>query len=64
MSTRTPALLIAAATLAVGGLGFAASDVDPAPTASAGEVLCAHAEGPDGNRVGPEVCVPWFLPVP
>ena len=63
MSIRKPALIVAAmAAVALGGV--AASDVDPSPTASAGDFLCAHAVGPDGNRVGPEVCVPWFLPVP
>ena len=63
MTFRKPALLVAAAaTVALGGV--AASDIDQPSTSSAGDFLCTHAEDAAGNRVGPEVCVPWFLPVP
>jgi hypothetical protein len=61
------ALVIAALTIT--GTAVLASLAGPAgaaePTATVqGQVLCVHYEDSTGHRVGPEVCIPWFLPVP
>jgi hypothetical protein len=66
MTTRMPTIVILATMLTVVTLTSPArAEAPQSPTtAPDGDVLCAQVEDANGNPVGPEVCIPWFLPIP
>lgn len=61
MNIAKPAVLaaVAAAVLAVP----APASAEDGAAVSDGEVLCVYYTDPNGNQVGPKVCIPWILPI-